>query len=409
MSGKAWGDRETAALRELGSNSMALILTERCTIGRDESNNIVVSGDPCVSRFHSVIVFEDGHYFISDSGSWNGTIVNGERVFVRRQMDHGDKIRVGLTRFEFVMGAGAEIATETSCAPAETPLSQTIFVGGRAGDPQERTHSLPESGKKPEGAEAPGGKDSISDPGAEAHIPVLPDVTLTSLEVEVPSVAHDEVPHLDGPGWCEKYFESELDELENELIELKELASEIMQRIRAAGEKIVLTHDVRNSLLLDEGDRPVFACMRIFELMGWTVTLSDTNMCEVRLALDGQTRAIAHIAFPSVSDPREALSRLVSSQIDHWCQHRVEPKGILILTEPGKDPQHHSYAGESEDLVSYAEKRNICVITVVQLLSVYREVALRHANPESFRHGLLITNGRLTGLDLEPSTVTADI
>src|SRR5262249_32063389 len=216
MSGKTWAERDVAALKELGSFNLIPILTERFRIGRDPANTVVVSGDPCVSRFHSEITFEEGCYFIGDSGSWNGTIVNGEKVVVRRQIEHGDKIRVGLTRFEFVLGVLAESAADAMCAASDNLYSQTIVVGGRPGDSQATTHSLPESVKKPDCQPTRGGQDLISAAGADARIPVLPDVT-----VSVPQAIHDEIPHSAGPGWCELYFGSELIKLENDLLELK--------------------------------------------------------------------------------------------------------------------------------------------------------------------------------------------
>src|SRR5262249_2382725 len=227
MSGKTWAERDVAALKELGSFNLIPILTERFRIGRDPSNNVVVSGDPCVSRFHSEITFEEGCYFIGDSGSWNGTIVNGEKVVVRRQIEHGDKIRVGLTRFEFVLGVLAESAAEAMCAAADNVYSQTIVVGGRAGDSQETTHSLPESVKKPDCQPTCGWQDLMAAAGEEARIPVLPDVTVSVPQEYLPPTIHDEIPHSEGPGWCEKYFGSDLSKLESDLVELKELASEI--------------------------------------------------------------------------------------------------------------------------------------------------------------------------------------
>ena len=51
---------------------------KKYTIGKDISNDIVINNDVTVSRSHAVL-FEDnnGNVFVSDSGSTNGTYVNG--------------------------------------------------------------------------------------------------------------------------------------------------------------------------------------------------------------------------------------------------------------------------------------------------------------------------------------------
>lgn len=50
------------------------------TIGRTADNDIVLAGEPTVSRVHAELVEGDSSWFVRDLGSSNGTHVNGERL-----------------------------------------------------------------------------------------------------------------------------------------------------------------------------------------------------------------------------------------------------------------------------------------------------------------------------------------
>ena len=53
-------------------------LNGRATIGRTPENDLVID-HPAVSRTHAIIESDAGEYFISDTGSKNGTIVGEPR------------------------------------------------------------------------------------------------------------------------------------------------------------------------------------------------------------------------------------------------------------------------------------------------------------------------------------------
>ena len=72
------------------------------TIGRLSECEIVLT-DPGASRKHAQIVRRDDGYAVSDMGSTNGTLVNGEPVRERLLVD-GDRITIGSTVLEFRRG-----------------------------------------------------------------------------------------------------------------------------------------------------------------------------------------------------------------------------------------------------------------------------------------------------------------
>jgi DNA-binding CsgD family transcriptional regulator len=49
-------------------------------IGRAADNDVVLSNEPTVSRYHAELASVDGRWFIRDTGSHNGTHVNGSAV-----------------------------------------------------------------------------------------------------------------------------------------------------------------------------------------------------------------------------------------------------------------------------------------------------------------------------------------
>lgn len=97
-------------------------LTEKpLTIGRSADADLMIL-DEKASRVHCGIRFWDGEFFIKDLKSKNGTYVNDARVDIR-QLNPGDRIRVGSTVFVF----------ERESTGTDTALSamQDAFLGGK--------------------------------------------------------------------------------------------------------------------------------------------------------------------------------------------------------------------------------------------------------------------------------------
>lgn len=69
------------------------------SIGRSKECDVTLD-DASVSRRHAEVHLEDGHAWILDLGSTNGTEVNGARA-QRTQLAHGDRIVIGQTELRF--------------------------------------------------------------------------------------------------------------------------------------------------------------------------------------------------------------------------------------------------------------------------------------------------------------------
>lgn len=107
---------------------------ERTTVGRKPHNDIHLE-DPTVSGDHAVFL-KLQHFYVEDLGSTNGVILNGKRI-TKRQLNHGDIVRIGRHEFKFVEEASGQfdktvmISTtpEASAhAPAATAKSGVVKV-----------------------------------------------------------------------------------------------------------------------------------------------------------------------------------------------------------------------------------------------------------------------------------------
>ena len=73
---------------------------ERTRIGRSPECEIFLD-DVTVSRNHAVLAERDGHFFVEDQGSLNGTFVNRRRID-NQELENGDELQIGKYRLTFV-------------------------------------------------------------------------------------------------------------------------------------------------------------------------------------------------------------------------------------------------------------------------------------------------------------------
>jgi dipeptidyl aminopeptidase/acylaminoacyl peptidase len=77
--------------------------SQMITVGRAPDNDVVV-GDPATSGHHGRIDVRGGAFWVSDLGSTNGTLVNGEPV-IEKQLSDGDLISIGQSTIRFTLEA----------------------------------------------------------------------------------------------------------------------------------------------------------------------------------------------------------------------------------------------------------------------------------------------------------------
>lgn len=97
------------------TDAVVPLLASRMLIGRSELADVRIDS-AFVSRYHALIVRENGRDLLIDLGSTNGVLVNGKRV-VRAVLKHRDLIQVGPSRVTYLNAAIAP--------PMESDASET--------------------------------------------------------------------------------------------------------------------------------------------------------------------------------------------------------------------------------------------------------------------------------------------
>ena len=82
------------------AGSTFLIESDETSVGRNTESDVFLD-DITVSRTHaSILRREDGSFFVRDSGSLNGTYVNGEQVD-ETKLASGDEVQIGKFKLVF--------------------------------------------------------------------------------------------------------------------------------------------------------------------------------------------------------------------------------------------------------------------------------------------------------------------
>ena len=77
----------------------------RLTLGRDPDSDVFLN-DVTVSRHHAVVETGGGEVRVTDSGSLNGTYVNGVSVD-KAVLSNGDSVQIGRFQMVYLAGGGA--------------------------------------------------------------------------------------------------------------------------------------------------------------------------------------------------------------------------------------------------------------------------------------------------------------
>src|SRR5947209_919146 len=122
---------------------IALEVGQRCTLGRANTNRVVLKDELC-SREHAEVYFAEGRWRLRDLKSLNGTRVNGDSIQDEWELVSGDEFSVGRTRFVYVNQLD-ELPSVPLSAPGETVsikkrLSQSRFI---TPNPEAITNTVP--------------------------------------------------------------------------------------------------------------------------------------------------------------------------------------------------------------------------------------------------------------------------
>jgi FHA domain len=76
-------------------------LLDALTVGREPDNALALPSDSTVSRKHAIFLPSGTGWELADSGSANGTFVNGQRLSTTQPLSHGDEIKIGSSRLRY--------------------------------------------------------------------------------------------------------------------------------------------------------------------------------------------------------------------------------------------------------------------------------------------------------------------
>jgi hypothetical protein len=443
-------------LVDVVSNRVWPVNVPLCRFGRDVSNDIVLSGDKSLSRFHFQITFLDNEYFVEDAGSRNGTFLNGSPVTAPRKLLNGDIVSAGMSRYRFVVKAEEEAAggefrapeAEGEAAPgqASVPNAPTAEVNTNFAPPGPQGESVDplakifeegqallskaqtdeseldalwsgsgDNGK--EAAPAATGERSVDDafsaleaaqaqtmppngtgaaPAKEAEPAAAPAKTQAA-PAKAPEPAKGAKTW---PAWCSEYSFEEVNSIKDKIRGIQEIINKHQAEIAELETSLQAADSIKNQLLASRNGDLIQACMSAFESLGWSIQTLENK--ELVLMNDSKAEALVKIVSTE-SEPQPAeLANLVSAQTNYWSEHKIEPKGVLLVAwiQDGPPTQRHDC---SQDFSDYAARKNFCVMNTLQLLAMYRDATLGNKSKDEIRANVLNANGQLSGYDIELS------
>ena len=101
-----------------GHTTVVPLLRDEITIGRQAGNSIRLT-ERNVSRSHARLLKRNEAYIIEDLGSYNGVIVNGERIDEKAELAAGDQLGIG----DYDLELQSDVLPTAKSMPAPTPKS----------------------------------------------------------------------------------------------------------------------------------------------------------------------------------------------------------------------------------------------------------------------------------------------
>lgn len=206
------------------------------------------------------------------------------------------------------------------------------------------------------------------------------------------------------PDWCSKITFAELHNLELELADLNDEVKRTTKKLENLATQITSVSEVKNALLSLSGAKLTRACCRVFEELGWSVSISETRSEEIWLKEDDKVKAIVRISSSAGQPNLSEVARLAESVIQHWSQYDHEPKGILLAsTYREQPPEERTDPDFSKQMSDFAERKDLSLLSSMQLLSIYRDVAIKNADKSKLSKKLLSNVGVLPEHKLDTS------
>lgn len=208
-------------------------------------------------------------------------------------------------------------------------------------------------------------------------------------------------------GWSKEYSFNFLDTLRKHEYDLNEQLNDLQSKLDSIRAKIEYVDYLKQCLISGGLDDLRDACTKILHRLGWTVNTVDSNQNEFLLSSGEHPESLVRMVAVPDQCPRGEVASLAESAISFWDDHEVEPKGVLIAcTWNTTAPQARTEPEFSEAVNAFARKKNLCLVTSLQLLAIYRDLELGFITPDDVKKQILETSGQLSGYQIEAVMAT---
>ncbi|MBI5174994.1 MAG: hypothetical protein HY986_19055 [Candidatus Melainabacteria bacterium] len=202
--------------------------------------------------------------------------------------------------------------------------------------------------------------------------------------------------------WTQDFSFPYVDALKGEHGQMMEQLRQMQLRISALDSRIRAIEGLKHVLLTGESDPLLAASQEVLSRLGWTVSPSRSNPGELWLSRGDQIDAIARVVRSPGAANRSEIAQLAESVIAFWDEYEIEPKGILLAqTWFSKTPAERTDPDFTPALQEFAGKKNLCLMSSLQLLGMYKDLEMGGMPVEEMRKRMLETNGRLMGFTLD--------
>lgn len=207
--------------------------------------------------------------------------------------------------------------------------------------------------------------------------------------------------------WCAEYSFSDLDDLRREKAALTDSIKQAQTKISSIDNKISQLDGLKNALLSSDGEDLMNASAIVFRRLGWGCDNNVGASSELLLSTE-RPEAIVRVLRTNSQPKSSDIAQLAQSVITFWGEHEVEPKGVLVsCTWANRPPTERNEPDYTDALSEFAQKKNLALMTTMQLLCIYRDLEVGKANTEEIRKRILETNGKLLGYSLEHTMTKA--
>lgn len=242
-------------------------------------------------------------------------------------------------------------------------------------------------------------KQSLNNQKLEKNIEQKPVAPHPAKEENVPRLKEGISEEATMADWCNSYWLPGVDGLFKEIQQIRKEIRDLEKKLVSNEETISSLENVKSTLLSGRPGDLSASCKVVFDSLGWDCEVNGVS--ELVLAEQGHPQAVVRTTVSIGAPERSELARLTESLINFWDSHGNEPKGILVACTFCDIPiTQRKEADFTDVMIEFAKKKNICLISTTQLISIYLVLKFGKAEKETIRQEILATAGALPGHSL---------